>query len=469
MHSLKRTLLLLACVTATATISAQTLEQAKSMYQTGAFEQAKPVFAKYLKSQPNNANYNFWYGACCVETNDIEKSLKPLEFAKSRKVQNAYFYLAKAYNKLYRFDDAVVCYEDFISFFEKKRVDLSRAETELERARTDARMLKGVEEVCFIDSFVVDKSSFLDHYHLSSESGKISQQEESFIYETEMGHKSFFSQKDTQGVFNIYTRNKTFGQWEKGVVLPNEINASGNTSYPYVLMDGVTIYYASDGKESMGGYDIFVTRYNSATDSYLTPESVGMPFNSPYNDYMYAIDEFNNLGWFASDRFQPEGKVCIYVFIPNSSKKTYNYESMKPEEAAAFAQIASIKATWKDAKEVQAAQKRLKTIMNVQPVAKQKVDFTFVVNDYKEYHTLSDFESPRAKTLFQSYQQQDKDFASLKQKLASLREQYGKGNNGVKEKLSPSILDLENRLQEMNKERLQLEMNIRKEELNFHP
>ena len=36
----------------------------------------------------------------------------------------------------------------------------------------------------------------------------------------------------------------------------------------------------------MGGYDIFVTRYNSDTDNYLNPENVGMPFNSPFNDYM---------------------------------------------------------------------------------------------------------------------------------------------------------------------------------------
>lgn len=43
---------------------------------------------------------------------------------------------------------------------------------------------------------------------------------------------------------------------------------------------------------------------------------------------MYVIDEFNNLGWFASDRYQPEGKVCVYVFIPASSKQVYNYESM---------------------------------------------------------------------------------------------------------------------------------------------
>ena len=73
--------------------------------------------------------------------------------------------------------------------------------------------------------------------------------------------------------------------WSLGKPLPGCINASGNANYPYVLSDGVTIYYASDGDGSMGGYDIFVTRYNTNTDTYLVPENVGMPFNSPYNDY----------------------------------------------------------------------------------------------------------------------------------------------------------------------------------------
>ena len=33
------------------------------------------------------------------------------------------------------------------------------------------------------------------------------------------------------------------------------VNASGNANYPFVLSDGVTVYYASDG-EGLGGYDI---------------------------------------------------------------------------------------------------------------------------------------------------------------------------------------------------------------------
>lgn len=34
-------------------------------------------------------------------------------------------------------------------------------------------MLKGVEDVCIIDSFVVDKATFLHAYKISEESGKL--------------------------------------------------------------------------------------------------------------------------------------------------------------------------------------------------------------------------------------------------------------------------------------------------------
>ena len=41
-------------------ISAQTLEQAKVMFNKKQYSEAKPVFKKYVKSQPANGNYNLW-------------------------------------------------------------------------------------------------------------------------------------------------------------------------------------------------------------------------------------------------------------------------------------------------------------------------------------------------------------------------------------------------------------------------
>ena len=73
-------------------LQAQTLTQAKQMYNEGKFAEAKPVFERLVKQVPSNASYNHWYGVCCYETGELEKAIKPLSFAVKRKVQEAYRY-----------------------------------------------------------------------------------------------------------------------------------------------------------------------------------------------------------------------------------------------------------------------------------------------------------------------------------------------------------------------------------------
>lgn len=322
-------------------------------------------------------------------------------------------------------------------------------------------MLKGVEEVCFIDSFVVDKEKFLDAYKISPESGKLfmydtyfndSSKEGGTVYETELGNKLYYSEMQPDSTLSILSRNKLLDKWSDGSLLPGSINEAMNADYPYVLTDGITIYYASDGPGSMGEYDIFVTRYNTNTDSYLMPENVGMPFNSPYNDYMYVIDEFNDLGWFASDRYQPEGKVCIYVFIPNSSKQVYNYEGMDPDKMISLAQLHSIKDTWTDTDAVEAAQERLRTAANAKPRTTKKHDFQFIIDDHSTYYQLDDFRSPQAKASYGKYNQLEQSYKQLQEKLEDMRSEYSRANKQEKDKMSAAILDLEQRVRQLSTE-----------------
>lgn len=71
-------------------------------------------------------------------------------------------------------------------------------------------MLKGVEDVCIIDSFVVDKANFLSAYKISEESGKLFMFNEFFqtegdhpgtVYETEIGNKIYYSEKEKEEIW----------------------------------------------------------------------------------------------------------------------------------------------------------------------------------------------------------------------------------------------------------------------------
>ena len=170
------------------TVSAQTLNQAKTLFEKGEFEKAKTAFAKLIKRSPSSAEINYFYGASLYETGELDQSIPFLEKSAKRDYIGAFRYLGKAYADLYRYEEAVENYETHIEWLIEKKRDTKQAETELSELRKRIRMFKNVEKITVIDSFIVNKKQFLDTYTISSTSGKIFWNESSngTIYENEM-------------------------------------------------------------------------------------------------------------------------------------------------------------------------------------------------------------------------------------------------------------------------------------------
>ena len=437
------------------TVSAQTLSQAKKMFESAQYEKARDAFSKLIKRSPNSAEYNYYYGASLYETGELNQAVPYLEKSAKRNYIGAFRYLGKAYADLYRYDEAVENYETHIEWLIEKDRDTEQAEAELSELRKKARMFKSVEKVAVIDSFVVSKSRFLDAYKISTTSGKLQLTPDGngSVYENEMGNKRILSEmKDS--VMQLFTQIKLLDGWQEKEPIES-LNENGNVNYPFLMGDGVTLYYASDGEGTLGGYDIFVTRYDSEDNTYLRPSNIGMPFNSSANDYMYAIDEFHNLGWFVTDRNQPADTVCVYVFVPNESKVNYNYEATDPQVIMDVATLRNIRTTWTDMDLVRNARQRLATLKYAESKEEKKNDFHFIIDDSATYTTWSNFRSKEAMEAYRQLLQKEKDLAHFKKTLQQKRVEYQNGNKENKKKLEPSILDLEKRI-------LQLEAEIKK-------
>ena len=80
-------------------LHAQSLAEAKKLYNEGKYAEAKPAFEKLVKQAPSNSSYNHWYGVCCYETGDLTGAEKHLKVAVKRKVQEAYRYMSEVYYK----------------------------------------------------------------------------------------------------------------------------------------------------------------------------------------------------------------------------------------------------------------------------------------------------------------------------------------------------------------------------------
>ena len=108
--------------------------------------------------------------------------------------------------------------------------------------------------------------------------------------------------------------------WTVPVNMGKTINTDGDEMSPFIHFDGKTLYFASDGRVGMGGFDIYMTRMN-ADSTWTEPQNLGYPINT-YNDEMgLIIESGGQKAYFSSIRDKSNGKDIF----------TFNlYESVRP-------------------------------------------------------------------------------------------------------------------------------------------
>ena len=102
--------------------------------------------------------------------------------------------------------------------------------------------------------------------------------------------------------------------WERQGVATKTLEADAPIRSPFLLEDGMTLFFARRSPAGLGGYDLYMTRLTEQGNSFFEPTLLGMPYNSPYNDYLLAYHESEGWGILISDRFAPEGQVHVYRF-----------------------------------------------------------------------------------------------------------------------------------------------------------
>lgn len=312
----------------------------------------------------------------------------------------------------YEFDEAAAMLQRDIQAAQKSGKPTEMLETDLHRANMGADMLRGTERVIFVDSFKVARKNALATIKLSAEAGQwiptssVSGQLPTryaeigqATYINELKDRMFYAAADTvRHPKRIYTAYRQGNAWSTPQRLEGTAEEWTDQDNPFVMPDGVTLYFAAQGEESLGGYDLFVTRYNTETKQFLKAENLGMPFNSTANDYMLAIDETLNLGWLVTDRFQKPDTVCVYVFVPSESREVYELNDNTFDKVLRVARLSSISATQYDRKAVKAAKQRLQNAFERSSGSNVGGSF-YVINDNTVYTSLAQFRSDAARRI----------------------------------------------------------------------
>ena len=129
------------------------------------------------------------------------------------------------------------------------------------------------------------------------------------------GKKLYFS-SDMPGTFGksdiwfVYIYDNE--EYSQPINLGPNVNTEFRESFPFVD-DSYNLFYSSDGKMGLGGFDVFSSRLNSRGFPSKN-QNLGIPLNSPFDDFGFVFKNQLGFGYFSSNRSGPNGSSSDQVY-----------------------------------------------------------------------------------------------------------------------------------------------------------
>ncbi len=176
------------------------------------------------------------------------------------------------------------------------------------------------------------KSLYISHFDGKnwSEPEKLPYPINSFAQET---HGSLSADKSTLfftsdregglGGIDIYMSKKNpDGTWGEPKNLGPNINTEYDEETPMIHYDGRTLYFSSEGHNSMGRLDVFYAQMNPDS-TWSRPVNLGYPINTPDDDFFFVPTVNKSHAYYASSKFDDNyGGSDIYEVTFESDDNT---------------------------------------------------------------------------------------------------------------------------------------------------
>lgn len=419
--------------------AAAPVDEARSLFDNGQYKAAVELLEPVVKKVPKNLSARVLLGRSLVCAGQYQRGRETLLEAENRGSTDASRWLAEY--ALDRYDASAAA-----SHLEKWKAKLAKSRKEppvmIEEMQTRAMMLENllghVEKIVIVDSVQVPEKLFFKNYRLSRQAGcllagsDLHLENVEMVYVPENRREMIWAETDTAGLKVLKSvAILDDGTMEAASSLKLDLEG-GDSDFPFLMPDGVTLYFANDGDGSLGGYDIYMTRREG--DKCLEPLNMGMPYNSPANDYMMALDESTGLGWWATDRNAAEGYVTVYTFVISDVRT--NYPADEPR-IADYARIASISETQGGA-DINAWKEKIEAISSDDNTEEDDISDNFVLSlgDGRVIYTLDDLENAQALDAAKQLMRLKSANKSELRQLEALRSKWRAGDRSAADAIS---------------------------------
>ncbi len=321
-------------------------KEANKLFEDDEFTSAYKLYAQLVANYPKDTEFNFRLGVCMIYSEpDKKKCLPYLKVASAKGTdapKEAKFFLGKAYHINYQFDEAIKCYNEYKKIGSSSKQKKLQVDREIKACGYGKRLLSNLSDLVVISKKTLNEADYFRSYDVKSIGGKLlvkpeewqtspdkRKKDKSVIYKPGIGDRIYFSSygPNTDNGRDIYYKvflpNGDYGPAEK----VQGINTEFDEDYPFLHPNGTTLYFASKGHNSMGGYDIFKSTYIASTNSWTQPENLEFPINSPDDDFLYVTDSLEKTAYFSTGRQSLPGKIDVLKI--NTERKPIDILAIK--------------------------------------------------------------------------------------------------------------------------------------------
>lgn len=304
--------------------------KADKLFLSEHFVEATPLYLHLVALNPRSTDYNYKYGTCLLfNSNKKLDAFKYLNYSITDPAINpeAYFYLGKAYHLNFQFNEAIKNYNVYIQKSSGKPNPGFEVERQIEMCQNGKKLLTTISDLVVLEKKQIEYGSFFRLYNLSHIGGVIlittdyqskvdkKRNHTPLIHFPDNAQTIYYSSygESEKGSKDIYCRKRLpDGKWGLPVLVAGKVNTKYDEDFPYLSPNGEYLYFCSKGHNSMGGFDVFRSRFDTETNSFGEPENMDFAISSPDNDLFYVVDSLEQNAYFASSRQSENGKIHVY-------------------------------------------------------------------------------------------------------------------------------------------------------------
>ena len=317
--------------------------EANVFFEEGNYVQAYAIYSQLVSLYGSNPLYAFRFGAAGIyATTDRDNCIFFMKDGVRRGYTEpeTHYYLARAYHLSYNFKEALVEYEKFQNTAEKKQLSKSDYKAQKLSAESGMNLMNSIKDVQVLEKTEAEKSSFYRYMNIDPSIGKIiatpkellskldlKSKEEHVLFLPNNGKKIFFSSKGKDDITgkDIYMTSRLNGAFTLPVKLKSTVNTEFDEDFAFMHPNGSTLYFASKGHGSMGGYDIFRCEWDTSMNDFGPAINMDFAINTPDDDLFFITDSLNTTAYFASSRLTSPDKLFVYRVFVNGIPMNITY------------------------------------------------------------------------------------------------------------------------------------------------